>query len=195
MQDYEDRAADTAYVARIDTFIGLAEDGWKPELLSRQMETVATLTTASDGSVALPSDYYRPRAIYATINGVQTNLPMIGPTAEQGLYPITTGDTPNFARIMGTSLYVVPEQVLTVTMDYWAKFVGLSATNTTNWIIQFYPSLYFYSVMEQGCLWLKDWSGASNWANLANSQFDDISNSMALEYFNNTDLVLDSFTP
>lgn len=195
--DYDDRSTDSAFMGRIDTFIGLAEDEWMPGLQSRFMEETATLTTATDGSIALPADFYRVRALYGSVNGLQTNLPMIGPVAEQGLYPDgpADGDTPNFARIMGSTLYVVPEQVQTVTLDYWAQFVGLSATNTTNWIILNHPTLYFYSVMAQAYLWLKDFQTAQTWGTLAENQYDQINGNFARDYYNNTDLVLDTSTP
>lgn len=194
--DYQDRASDTAFSARVDTFIGLAEDEWTPTLMSRQMETTASLTTASDGSVPLPADFYRYRALYATINGVQTNLPMVSPVAEQGLFPIPTSPTSQYAKIIGSTLYLIPENVVqTVTLDYWSKPVGLSGSNTTNWVIINHPTLYFYSVMEQGCYWLKDFDEASNWRGLKDVQLDEITGKLGLEYYMNTDVVLDVPTP
>lgn len=196
VSDYPDRAGDTAFTGRIDSFIGLAEDSWTPMLLNRAMEVSVQLTTASDGSVSLPSDFYRYRALYGTINGAQTNLPMVSPVAEQGLYPIVTGDTPLFAKIVGSTLYVIPEnQVLTVTLDYWAQPLGLTSINTTNWIILTHPTLYFYAVMAQACLWMQDFAQASSWGTLAQNTLDQITDKFGPEYYQNTDLVLDTPTP
>lgn len=193
--DLYDRASDTAFTGRIDTFIGLAEDSWTPTLQNRRMEATTTLTTASDGSVALPSDFYRLRALYGSVNGIQTNIPMIGPVAEQGIYPVSTGDPVSYARLMGSTLYVVPEQVQAVTLDYWQQFVGLSASNTTNWIITNFSSLYLYSVMAQAELWLQNWSNAASLDTKADSVLDGINDKFGQDYYNNTDLVLDTPTP
>lgn len=190
-----DRSADTAFTDQRDAFIGLAEDSWTPQLLSRRMEATTTLTTATDGSIALPADFYRYRALYALINGVNTNLPMVGPTAEQGLYPISTGDTANFAKIVGNTLYVIPEQAMGVTLDYWQKFVGLSGSNTTNWIILNHPTLYVYAMMAQACLFLQDWQTAAAFDAKAQAVLDTIMDKFGLDYYQNTDLVLDSPTP
>jgi hypothetical protein len=159
------------------------------------MEATTVLTTASDGSIALPADFYRLRSLSGVINGVNTNLPMVGPVAEQGLYPITTGDTPNFAKIVGSTLYVIPEQAATVTLDYWQQFVGLSSGNTTNWIILIHPTLYMYSVMAQAAMFLQDWGNAANFDAKAANVLDQINAKLGQDYFNNTDLVLDGPTP
>lgn len=195
MIDYHERAGDTRFTSQMDTFIGLAEDQWTPTLLAREMELTTTLTTIADGSVALPADFYRLRALYGTINGAQTNIPMTGPVAEQGLYPVTTGDQVTNARIMGDTLYLYPAQVQTVTLDYWAQFVGLSSINTTNWIILKHPTLYFYTVNAQACLWMKDFDEAGRWGQMSAQQLDDITAKLGQDYYFNTDLVLDTPTP
>jgi hypothetical protein len=193
--DYYDRASDTAFMGRMDTFIGLAEDSWTPTLINRRMEVSVPLTTAADGTVALPDDFIRLRGQFGAINGVNTNLPQVGPVAAQGLYPIPSGLTPKFGQIVGNTLSVLPGQVQTFTLDYWAKPTGLSGSTATNWIILTAPTLYFYSTMSQASLWLKAFDEASSWDSLADIQLDAICNKFGLDYYSNTDLVLDTPTP
>jgi len=194
--DYQDRSSDTAFNSAFDTFVGLAEDEWSPTLMSRLMEASTSLTTASDGSVALPSDFYRYRSLTGQVNGYNQNIPMIGPAAEPGLYPVSsTGDGVTYARINNATLYVIPEQVQTVTLDYWAKPTGLTSTATTNWIVLNHPTLYFYAVIAQSCLWLKNFDEASSWGGLAKDQLDEIVGKFGLEYFMNTDTIFDFPTP
>lgn len=193
--DTLDRSGDSAFVAQLDAFIGLAEDSWTPTLLSRRMEATADLTTADDGSVDLPADFYKMRALSAVF-GINVNLPMISPVAEPGLYPLPSNGTPaRFAKIVGTKLYVLPEQPITVTLDYWAKFVGLSSGMPTNWIILNHPTLYLYSTMAQAYFWLQDMTNAANLEAKAQATLDNINSSFAREYYSNTDLVLDTPTP
>lgn len=193
--DIFDRSADTAFTGRIDTFIGLAEDTWTPTILNRRMETSATLTTASDGTVALPTDFYRLRSFGGQINGSGTNLPMIGPTANFGMFPINTGSGSQNAQIIGNTLVTSPPNgAISLTIDYWAQFVGLSSGNTTNWIILHYPTLYLYSVMAQAALWLQDPRFGSI-QGLADDALDKINDKLGIEYYQNTDLSLDGPTP
>ena len=127
INDVVDRAGDTDFTAQNDTFIGLAEASFSPKLLSRRMETTTTLTTASTGAVALPSDYFRARALYATVNGVSINLPLITPQQEQILYPVATGLSPAYAKIVGSTLTIFPAAAQDVTLDYLQRFTGLSS--------------------------------------------------------------------
>lgn len=194
--DIFDRSTDTDFTNRTDIFIGLAEDTWTPSLLSRKMEATASLTTASDGTVALPADFYRMRSLGGPINGAGTNLPMIGPTAQFGLYPIATGDGSTNVQLMNDTLITVPANAgLVLTLDYWAMFVGLSASNTTNWIITNYPTLYLFSAMAQAAFWLEDYDKAQSLNGLASDYADTITSKLGQDYYQNTDLVLDSPTP
>jgi len=190
-----DRVDDTVFTGQIDTFIGLAEDTWTPMLLNRQMEATATLTTDSTGLVALPADYYRPRSVSGIINGANTYLPPLGPTANAGLYPASTTDTPNYWQIVGNNFYLVPGQVATITLDYWAKFVGLSASNQTNWIMDNHPTLYVMSVTAQGHLFNNDFANAASFDAKATAILQQITDYFALDYYNTSEVVIDTVTP
>lgn len=194
--DVFDRSSDTAFTGRIDTFIGLAEDTWTPTLLNRRMETTATLVTGSDGTVALPADFYRLRSFGGSINAVNTNVPMIGPAAQFGLYPVDTTGSTQFAKIVGSTITTIPPNAsLSLTLDYWALFVGLSASNTTNWIMTNYSTLYLYSTMAQAWLWLNKFDAAQAFDTKAQEVLDDITDKLGIDYYFNTDVVLDSPTP
>lgn len=194
--DYFDRATDTAFTNQFDVWLGLAEDEWSPLIMSRYMEATTSLTTAADGTVALPGDFYRYRSLTGQVNGYNKNIPMIGPAAEAGIYPVSQSiDGVTYARIMNSTLYVIPEQVQTVQLDYWARTAALTSTNTTNWIITNHSTLYFYSVCAQACLWMKAWQEAETWQAKADAQVDEIVGRLGFEYFSNTDTIFDFPTP
>ena len=188
-----DRATDTTFTAQNDTFIGLAEAAFSPKLLSRRMETTASLTVTS-GSASLPSDFFRARTAYATISNVRVDLPFITPAQEMALYPIDTGDAV-YSKIVGSTYYTVPSDDLTVTLDYLARFTGLSSGNTTNWIITYHPNLYVDAVAAQAARWIQDTEKAVMYERSWRDIQDQITDNYAIEYFNNTELTLDSPTP
>lgn len=193
-----ERTNDAAFTGATDQFIKQAEDSFTPRLLNRRMEASTTLTTATDGtgSAALPADFYRYRSIYATINGVNTYLPIVTPTSAQGLFPITTGDQTQYVYIVNSTLYTLPEtDGMTLTLDYYQKFVGLSATNPTNWIITNYSTLYQFSCMAQAALFLQDMNTAQAMDAKATEVLDAITDSLDVETNLNGEFVLDGFTP
>lgn len=191
--DLLDRSGDTAFAAQLDTFIGLAEAGWYPRLLNRQMETTADLTV-TDGSASLPSDFHRVRAVYATINGERRVLQPITPRQEQILYPVDTGD-PAYYKIVGSTFYSVPSGDFTATMDYYARFTGLSGSNATNWIITRHPHLYLDSVLAQAMRWTQEEDKAAKYEVSVERTLGIINSSLAMEYFNDSEMTLDSPTP
>jgi hypothetical protein len=191
-----DRAGDTVFVAQTDQFIASAEDTFTPQLLNRRMETVATLTTATDGSVALPADFYRIRSVTATINGVNTLLPPLGPAAIPGNYPITTGDPTSNYYISGSTLYSVPATgSLAIVMDYWAKFTPITSGSPTNWLLTNYSSLYQFATMEQAAIFNQDWQDAAMFGQKAKAILTEITDFMALDYYNTSEVNMDTVTP
>lgn len=194
--DTLDRANDAVFVAHTDVMIGLAEDTWTPTLLNRQMEASTTLTTDANGFVAYPADFYRPRGSNGAVNASNTYLPPIGPNAVSGIFPISTGNGVMFVQPTATGLQTQPPTAsFAFTFDYWAKFVGLSASNTTNWIILNNPSLYQMSVLAQGALFDGDLQGAAGYKGIADGILGNITDYFALDYYMNAETVLDSVTP
>lgn len=191
-----DRAGDTVFTGATDQFIASAEDSFTPQLLNRRMETVTTLTTATDGSVALPSDFYRIRSVTATINGVNTLLPPLGPAAIPGNYPVTTGDPSSNYYISGNTLYSVPANgALGIVMDYWATFVPISASNTTNWLLTTYSTLYQFATMEQAAIFDQNWNDATMFGQKAKAILGEITDFLALDYYNTSEVNMDTVTP
>lgn len=191
-----ERTNDAAFTGATDQFIKQAEDSFTPRILNRNMEATTTLTTAADGSAALPADFYRIRSIYATINGVQTYLPIVTPTSAQGLYPIATGDDSQYVYIVNSTLYTLPANAsLGLNFDYYQKFVGLSNTNPTNWIISNYSTLYQFATMAQAALFLQDMQTAQAMDAKANGVLDQLTESLDIETNLNSEFVLDGYTP
>lgn len=191
-----DRAGDTVFTGAIDQFIASAESGFTPQLLARPSETIATLTTDTGGKVNLPADFYRIRSVSATINGVNTLLPPIGPGGVPGLYPITTGDPTTNYLISGTVLYSVPATAsLDIVMDYWATFAPITALNTTNWLLTKHSTLYQFGAMEQAAIFNQDWANAAQFGARTKAVLTEITDYLALDYFMSAQTILDTVTP
>lgn len=195
--DTLDRANDPVFVSHTDQMIALAEDEWTPSLLQlRQMETTATLTTDVNGLAAYPVDFYRVRGSNGQVNAAATYLSPIGPNAVSGLYPISTGDGVAYVQMTGAGIQTQPPSSgFVFTLDYWAKFVGLSAVNTTNWIILNNPSLYQFGVLAQGALFNGDLQSAQAYQQKADSIVSNITDYSALDFYMNAEVVLDTVTP
>lgn len=194
--DKFDRANDTVFVGHTDVMISQAEAAWTPVILNRKMEATATLTTDANGFASLPADFYRPRGINAQINAANTYLPSIGPNAVSGMFPISTGDLAGYVQITSTGLYLQPPTASqVVTLDYWAQFVGLSASATQNWIVKAYPDLYQFSVMAQAAVFNDDLDSAAKYATIADGKLMQITDYFALDYYMNAETVLDTVTP
>lgn len=161
------------------------------------MEATVTLTSASDGtgSVALPADFYRMRALTGLVNGSNIDIPPIGPRAAANLYPDGVTDFVVYHRIMNGTLFVVPAQVQTMTLDYYAKLLGLSSANPSNWLIKLQPTLYMAATMAQAAIWLTNDAALQRFGSLAQNIQQQLTDNFGLDMYNNAEVVLDTVTP
>lgn len=135
------------------------------------------------------------RSVSGVINGANTYLPQIGPSAVPGIYPVASTDTPQFCKIVGNNLYLIPGLAQAITLDYWAKFVGLSSGNTTNFIIANYSGLYQMSVCAQAAFFNDDIQGAALFDQKADAILNNITDYLALDYYMAAEVVVDTVTP
>lgn len=190
------RTGDTDFATRIDTFIGLAEAGFNRNIRSRHMLTTATLTTDADGFVALPADYVVGAGAFVDNGSYSIPLNFIGGNATATLFPIpNTGGEPYDISISGTSLNVFPTLSRDIVLTYYAKFVGLSLTNATNWIITNHPDLYQFAVMTHACIYQRDDTGASLFGAQTQAIESELMGLFNIETYFNAGITLTGDTP
>jgi len=141
--DYLDRSDLDAI---IPTFIELAEAKFRRSLRHWRMEKRATADTiAGERQVSLPTDFVEMRSLKRNSSPVVV-LEILPPQVINS-YAESQG-SPNYFSVVGDELHLdpVPDAVYELEMYYYA-FSALSDTNTTNWLLTYYPDIYIYGTL------------------------------------------------
>lgn len=143
--------ADARLDDRIPTFIQMAEAALRRDTRVRKHTCRGTFTITSDGD-ALPNDYGELVSWEHDGPAYYGRIPIIGDLAgvRQRL-GLTAAGAPRYAAIRGNRLYYAPspDQSYTTRMSYLRKLTALSATNTSNWLLEEHPDAYLYASLVQ----------------------------------------------
>lgn len=148
--------------AEIPDYITLAEKKIVKLLKIRGQETEATLTPTSGAStVALPSDFGSPIALWNTQDSPRTKLNQV--MADALAYDATPG-SPNFWAIDGSDIRFdcAVDGAIPFALRY-VKTFELSVSNPTNFILTEWPDVYLYGALTEGFLAVFDEQRASVW--------------------------------
>lgn len=150
----------------IPDFIKLAEDEmYNPAkipgrvvtpLKLKQLEKTSTApTTTTSRFIALPDDYASMRGIRLDINNESDFLQYRAP---QQLIRFDDTGRPCFFTIIGTQIEFdrVPDEVLTVEIQYYGKDAPLTKLAPTNFVLTNHPTLYLYGALAQAFLFVGD---------------------------------------
>jgi hypothetical protein len=162
--NYLARSDLTAY---IPDFISLAEATFQRDLRHRRMVAVLNLSTsASTATVALPSDFIEARSMilqsapnvildYKTTNQLATDFPDDSVTGKPTEY-----------AIVGSNIRLgkIPDAVYTIEIEYYQRIPVLSVSNTTNWVLTYYPDAYLFGALLQAQPFIKDDARINIWA-------------------------------
>lgn len=130
-----------------DLCVMLAEEALRPLLKHYRMEKKITLPVLAGQSPTLPADFQEARAIL--VNGQR-----IRPLSFQN--DNTSG---NLGYVVsGTTLEIrpAPSADYSIDLQYYARLPSLSQTNTTNWLLTYFPTVYLRASLAQAYHWLKD---------------------------------------
>lgn len=144
--------------AQIPDFIRLAEDKVYAQLESNQQDTKVTLATvANQEYVTLPTDFMDFRSIAVSLNSISDTLTYVTPDQYQSQYRDTQTGMPRVYTLIDSVMYMrpIPNAVYSLSAIYTASFTSLSGTNTTNWLLTRYPSIYLYASLEQLAMYIK----------------------------------------
>ena len=138
---------------RIPEFISLAEARFIRKLNHWRMEGRSTANTvAGTRTLALPSDYIAARNFKINTSTVDV-LEYMPPSV---LYEGSSSQgTPKYYTIQGSQLVLepIPDSVYQVELNYTA-FSKLSDSNTTNWLLTYFPDAYLYGSLVQGSAYM-----------------------------------------
>jgi len=172
--EYLARDQDTTLIARIPTFVQLAEAKFNRMLFCRQMEQRSTTLTNPTGNepqyIALPGDFQSMRRVKLMSSGANiistARLDFKSP-AQLDEYRTSIGDTinqPLFFTIFGSELELcpTPDQIYTVEMVYRQNIPPL-ALNASNWLLTLAPDLYLYGALLESAPYIKEDDRIQTW--------------------------------
>ena len=144
----------------IDDFILLAEK----EMLSNpseslkisEAETISTASTdISTRFLALPPGFKKSRDFSITLTNGIGKLEYRTPNQ---MSIRNESGTPYFYTVQGNEIAfdIIPEDVWTVTFDYFKDFTPLTVLNQTNIILDKYPNIYLFGALRQAFIRSQD---------------------------------------
>lgn len=147
--------------AEIPDYITLAEKKIVKLLKIRGQETETTLTPNSgDSTVALPTDYGSPIALWNTLED-RIKLNQVFPDALE--YDDTPG-TPDYWAVDGANIRFDCRLDGAIPFAFrYVKTFELSDVNPTNFILTEWPDVYLYGALTEGFLAVYDEQRAAVW--------------------------------
>jgi hypothetical protein len=186
------REEDATLVARIPTFIQLAEAKINRELFVRQMENRAT-TSVDTGStepefISLPDDFQSMRRV--RLSGV-TGKPRLHYRTQTQMDDFREGianvaGQPCYFTIFGTEMELcpTPDTDYEIEMVYRQNIPALTSDNTTNWLIELAPDLYLYGALLESAPYIKEDGRTQTWGNAFSSTLATLNNLGLTSTFN-----------
>lgn len=157
--EYAQRNNSTTFVAKIPTFITLAEADIFRKLHSYKTESVENLTiTADTATVALPARCREIKAVKLT--GTYAREIKVAPLAAltQKYAGSTGGGTPCEYALQGSNIVLFPTPTASGTLAVTCIIApeALSNSNTSNTILSNYPDLYFYGALVHAFRYMRN---------------------------------------
>jgi hypothetical protein len=168
--EYLARDQDSILIARIPTFIQLAEAKFNRQLFVRQMEqratAVADTTSGEPEFIALPADFQSMRRVrLSSVTGKPYLEFRSGTQIDE--YRFHTSDVaarPRYFTVFGGEIELAPtpDRNYTIEMVYRANIPPL-ATNASNWLLTLAPDLYLYGTLLESAPYIKEDGRIQTW--------------------------------
>jgi hypothetical protein len=168
--EYLARDQDTTLIARIPSFIQLAEAKFNRQLFHREMEqrsiAVVDLSSAEPEFIALPSDFQSMRRIRLSSLSGKPGLEFRS-GVQMDEYRALTANVPappRYFTIFGDEIELAPtpDAAYTIEMVY-RRIVPPLATSGTNWLLTSAPDLYLYGALLEAAPYLKEDARIQTW--------------------------------
>jgi hypothetical protein len=189
--EYLARDQDTILIARIPSFIQLAEAKFNRQLFVRQMEqrstAVVNLASSEPEFIALPSDFQSMRRVrLSSVTGKPSLEFRSG--AQMDEYRFDTADIaaqPRYFTVFGDELELAPtpDAAYTVEMIYRQNIPPL-ASNAGNWLLAMAPDLYLYGALMETAPYIKEDGRIQTWGLGFTSALNDLNNLALTSTFN-----------
>lgn len=169
--EYLARDQDATLIARIPTFIQLAEAKFNRELFVRQMEGRSTTTVDTSDTepefISLPTDFQSMRRVrLSSVEGKPALSFRSGTQLDEYRYSIANiAARPGYFSIFGDEMELAPtpDDDYTIEMVYRKNIPALS-TNSTNWLLTLAPDAYVYGALLESAPYIKEDGRIQTWA-------------------------------
>ena len=189
--EYLARDQDTTLIARIPSFIQLAEAKFNRQLFVRQMESrviaVVDLTSSEPEFIALPSDFQSMRRVrISSVAGKPALEFRSGMQMDEFRFKSAdVAGEPRYFTVFGNEIELAPtpDQGYTIEMIYRANIPPL-ATNSSNWLLALAPDLYLYGVLLESAPYIKEDARIQTWGVGFTGALNDLNNLGLTSTFN-----------
>ena len=158
------------------TFISLAEADMQRQVRHWRQEKRSTAELDTQYS-AIPADFLEAIRFYIT-SGESRPLELISQfqLLDRKYHRANTSGEPAYYAITAGEIEIFPAPAGTYTAElyYNARIEPLSDSNTSNWMLQYFPDAYLYGSLIHSAPYLKDDSRLQIWAALYQSAIDAI---------------------
>jgi hypothetical protein len=156
--DFLARSSDPDILAKIPTFIDMAEKRMGRELDTRsQIKRVIASTTAGAEFIELPTDLRKIQTIKLNSNPTKV-LDYTTPFDYYNIISSTSSGTPRYYTVIGTSvgLRPIPDSIMEVEMIYSDDIDALSSSVASNTILSRHGDAYLYGSLAAAYVYLMD---------------------------------------
>ena len=189
--EYLARDQDTTLIARIATFIQLAEAKFNRQLFVRQMEqrSIAVVNTASSEPefISLPADFQSMRRVrLSSVTGKPCLEFKSGTQMDE--YRFGRSDVagqPRYFTVFGDEIELAPtpDAAYTIEMVYRQNIPAL-ASNSNNWLLTLAPDLYLYGALLESAPYIKEDGRIQTWGLGFTAALNDLNNLGLTSTFN-----------
>ena len=162
--------------AKAPTFISLAESNLSRDIRHWRQEKRSTAELDTQYS-AIPADFLEDIRFYIT-SGDTRPLEKISQfeLLDRKFRNLNTSGQPAYYALTAGEIevYPVPDGTYTAELYYYSEIEALSDSNTSNWMLQYFPDAYLYGSLIHSAPYLKDDSRLQIWAALYQSAIDAI---------------------
>jgi len=160
----------------VDTFIDLTEADMSRRLRHWRMERRSTALLDTQYS-ALPNDFNEPIRLSITSGDTYTlELANVNELSNQRMRNLNTSGRPKLYAITDGTIEVwpAPDGDYTIEMVYYSRIAALTASNTSNWVIEYHPDAYLYGALMHSAPFLGEDNRLQTWSALYEKAINDI---------------------
>jgi hypothetical protein len=189
--EYLARDQDATLIARIPTFIQLAEAKLNRQLFVRQMEQRSTglvdLASNEPEFISLPADFQSMRRVrLSSVTGKPALEFKSGTQMDE--YRFGTADAaaqPRYFTVFGDEIEIAPtpDSACTIEMVYRQNVPAL-ASNGSNWLLTLAPDLYLYGALLESAPYIKEDGRIQTWGVGFTAALNDLNNLGLTSTFN-----------